>query len=192
MRVARGKQDEKAGGSTWEQAVAGLPLATGFNLVTGTGRAEIEFEDASTVYLAENSALTFNDIHTTGGVPFTVIALLSGTATMCVQPEFPTEEFEVKTPTGSVSAAYPNETFVRITGFVDGKTLKFLRDTTVYLLGSTRPGYMGIEASRDSTAGAVGDVAGFRAKRADSRPYGHGRTRDVLSVRALWNLLGAG
>jgi hypothetical protein len=139
VRVARGKQDEKAGGSTWEQAVAGLPLATGFNLVTGTGRAEIEFEDASTVYLAENSALTFNDIHTTGGVPFTVIALLSGTATMCVQPEFPTEEFEVKTPTGSVSAAYPNETFVRITGFVDGKTLKFLRDTTVYLLGSTRP-----------------------------------------------------
>ena len=64
MRVARGKR-----GATWESAVTGLPLETGFNLVTGAGRAEIEFEDASTVYLAENSALTFNDLHTTGGVP---------------------------------------------------------------------------------------------------------------------------
>ena len=58
MRVARGKEAEKQqeqepGETTgWEQAAANLPLETGYSLVTGTGRAEIEFEDASVVYLA--------------------------------------------------------------------------------------------------------------------------------------------
>ena len=57
VRVARGKEAEKQlenvpGEATgWEQAVANLPLQTGYSLVTGTGRAEIEFEDASVVYL---------------------------------------------------------------------------------------------------------------------------------------------
>ena len=43
VRVSRGTR-----GATWETAVTGLPLESGFNLVTGKGRAEIEFEDAST------------------------------------------------------------------------------------------------------------------------------------------------
>ena len=59
VRVMRGKEGEKTSGATWEKAVAGLPLATGYSLVTGEGRAEIEFEDASMVYLAANSALAF-------------------------------------------------------------------------------------------------------------------------------------
>jgi hypothetical protein len=37
---------------------ADLPIEVGFSLVTGSGRAEIEFEDASTLYLGENSVLT--------------------------------------------------------------------------------------------------------------------------------------
>ena len=36
VRIARGKR-----GAAWETAVADLPLETGFNLVTGKGRAEI-------------------------------------------------------------------------------------------------------------------------------------------------------
>ena len=65
VRVARGKeaekQDQQPGETSgWEQAAANLPLETGYGLVTGTGRAEIEFEDASVAYLADNSVLTFN------------------------------------------------------------------------------------------------------------------------------------
>jgi len=88
VRVARGKEAEKQlenvpGEATgWEQAVANLPLQTGYSLVTGTGRAEIEFEDASVVYLGDNSVLEFYEISTTGGIPYTEIALLSGTASV--------------------------------------------------------------------------------------------------------------
>src|SRR5580698_2210952 len=64
VRIARGKDNEKATGNDWETATADLPLETGFNLATLDGRAEIEFEDASTVYLGENSVLSFTDLHT--------------------------------------------------------------------------------------------------------------------------------
>jgi hypothetical protein len=136
VRVSRGKEGEKATGSTWEIAVAGLPLATGFSLVTGEGRAEIEFEDASTVYLAENSALAFKDIHTTSGNPYTNIALLSGTATLHVQPMAVFEYFNMLTPTGSVTPRYPEETYVRLTSFTDGTQMTFLKDISVRDTGS--------------------------------------------------------
>ena len=137
VRITRGKEGVKASGSAWEQAVAGLPLATGFNLVTGTGRVEIEFEDASTVYLAENSALSFNDIHTTAGIPYTLIALLSGTATLYVEPMASGEFFVLQTPTGSVSFRYPEASYVRVTSFMDGTELTFQKDMQVRMVGSS-------------------------------------------------------
>src|SRR5579875_1667440 len=48
VRITRGKLAEKqdaklTGASTgWEQAVANLPIESGYSIVTGTGRAEIE------------------------------------------------------------------------------------------------------------------------------------------------------
>ena len=84
VRIARGEQNEKPAGEAWEEAVTDLPLETGFSLVTGKGRAEIELEDASTLYLGENSVLSFNDLHTTSGVPYTEVALLSGTLSLAI------------------------------------------------------------------------------------------------------------
>jgi hypothetical protein len=98
VRIARGEQNEKVTGATWEKAVSDLPLETGFSLATGAGRAEIELEDASTLYLGENSVLTFNDLHTTGGVPYSQVALLTGTATLHVRPYMAGEQFVLKTP----------------------------------------------------------------------------------------------
>ena len=86
VRIARGEDKEKPAGAAWEKAVANLPLETGFSLVTGAGRAEIEFEDASTLYLGENSVLTFNDLHTTSGAPYTDLGLLSGTVSLNLYP----------------------------------------------------------------------------------------------------------
>ncbi|HKN21279.1 MAG TPA: FecR domain-containing protein [Terracidiphilus sp.] len=137
VRVTRGKEGEKASGATWEKAIAGLPLATGFSLVTGVGRAEIEFEDASTVYLAENSALAFNDIRTTAGIPFTSISLLSGTATLHVQPMAASEFFTMLTPTGTVLARYPEVTYVRVTSFSDATTVAFEADLRARYIGPT-------------------------------------------------------
>ena len=99
VRIARGEQNEKPAGEAWEEAVTDLPLETGFSLVTGKGRAEIELEDASTLYLGENSVLSLNDLHTTSGVPYTEVALLSGTVSLAIKPYIYGETFVLRTPT---------------------------------------------------------------------------------------------
>jgi hypothetical protein len=120
VRISRGKENEKATGAAWEKAVADLPVDSGFNLVTGGGRAEIEFEDTSTVYLGENSVLTFNNLQTEGNVPHTEIALLSGTATVHARLTVPGDSFVLTTPTNALSLKYPDDSYVRVNSYLDG------------------------------------------------------------------------
>jgi hypothetical protein len=120
VRIARGQDNEKPAGAVWEKAVANLPLETGFSLVTGTGRAEIEFEDDSTLYLGENSVITFNDLHTTSGVPYTDIGLLAGTVSTNVFPNIAGEQFFLRTPTNTFVAKNLSPWNVRISSYLDG------------------------------------------------------------------------
>ena len=123
VRIARGERNEKVTGAIWEKAVSDLPLETGFSLATGAGRAEIELENASTVYLGENSVLTFNDLHTTGGVPYSQVALLAGTATLHVRPYMAGEQFVLKTPANSLTLIYPRKSYVRINSYADATAI---------------------------------------------------------------------
>lgn len=121
VRIARGKQNERLTGAAWEKAVADTPLASGFSLVTGDGRAEIEFEDASTLYLGENSAVLFNDLHTTNGAPYTEIALLTGTIAAHVLADEPGKSFLLRTPTDDrFLTPSPGNGFLRISAYTDG------------------------------------------------------------------------
>jgi len=123
VRIARGTENEKETGATWEKAVSNTPLETGFNLATGEGRAEIELEDASTVYLGPNSVLTLNDLHTTGGVPYTEMALLSGTASLNVGGEIAGESFVLRTPTDELSVRGHQVVFARVNSYLDATTI---------------------------------------------------------------------
>jgi hypothetical protein len=120
VRIARGEAKGKPAGAVWEKAVANLPLETGFSLVTGIGRAEIEFEDDSTLYLGENSVLTFNDLHTTSGAPYTDLGLLAGTVSTNVFSNIAGEEFFLRTPTDTFIAKYLSAWNVRISSYLDG------------------------------------------------------------------------
>jgi hypothetical protein len=138
VRISRGKEGEHATGGAWGQAPAGIPIETGFSLVTGKGRAEIEFEDASTVYLGENSILTFNQLTATGGVPRTDVTLVSGTATVNVRPEFAGELFILRTPTGRISVRYPDVNFIRVNSYLDAMALTPQEDSTLHLGSSEK------------------------------------------------------
>ena len=131
VRVSRGKEGEHATGSEWGKAAVNVPIQSGFSLVTGTGRAEIEFEDASTVYLGDNSVLTFNELSATGGVPYTELTLVSGTATLHVQPTFPGEEFTLDTPTARFSAHYGGKAFMRINSDLDAVAITPLEGSNI-------------------------------------------------------------
>lgn len=133
VRISRGKladkQDHDSTG--WEQAILNLPVESGDSIVTGTGRAEIEFEDASTVYLADNSVLTFTQITSTAGIPYTEMALLSGTATMNVHTYLAGEEFKLTTPTDSISLIYPHKAVWRIDSYLDAVSITPQADPSV-------------------------------------------------------------
>jgi hypothetical protein len=133
VRIARGEQDAKPAGATWEKAVADLPLETGFSLVTGEGRAVVEFEDASTLYLAENSVLTFNDLHTTSGIPHSELALLTGTATLHLRPEVAGESYILKTPTDELATSFPHKSYWRVTSYEDAMAITAQKDGVFHL-----------------------------------------------------------
>lgn len=137
VRIARGEQKEKPAGEAWEQAIADLPLETGFSLVTANGRAEIELEDASTIYLAENSVLVFNDLHTTSGVPYTEVALLSGTLSLAIKPYISGERVVVNTPTDNIVVKHPWRAFVRVDSYLDGTRLTSQEAEGLHIPGLT-------------------------------------------------------
>src|ERR1035438_987874 len=129
VRISRGtladKEQSKIGGQAtgWEQAEVNIPIESGYSLVTGKGRAEIEFEDTSTVYLADNSVLSFSELTSTGGVPYTEIALIAGTATMNVRTMAPGEAFIMTTPTDTIRLPYPRKVLWRIDSYLDAVSI---------------------------------------------------------------------
>ena len=54
------------------QAQPGVPIEQGVTSATGTGKAEIEFEDQSVLYLADNSTLVFEELVTLDDAPSTL------------------------------------------------------------------------------------------------------------------------
>ena len=104
----------------WEQAQANLPIEQNFALATGDdGRAEIEFESGSIIYLAENSVILFEELTTTDGAPATLLELVSGTVTAGLQ-SIPGELFAIDTSIGQLEIKYPENSLVRIDSYLDG------------------------------------------------------------------------
>lgn len=107
-------------GQNWVQAEPGIPLEQGSAINTGTGRAEIELEDNSVIYLADNSTLLFESLLSLNGVPRTTLQLVSGTATIDAHP-LPGGDLVMETPsTNHISVTYPQSAVLRIDSYVDG------------------------------------------------------------------------
>jgi FecR protein len=77
-----GHKGEAKLGKDWFAANAGQVMENGYTLVTEKGRAEIEFENGTVVYLAENSALEFDWLWAGEKETQTELSLLAGTATV--------------------------------------------------------------------------------------------------------------
>jgi len=174
VRIARASTNEKSGREAWETAAMNLPLATGDSLVTGKGWAEIEFENASTVYLAPDSVLAFDDLHTTSGVPHSEIELLSGTLTLHLDSLMPGESFVVRTPTNDLLTRYPQKADMRVSSFVDGMALATLKGGTLNVPGGGKetmvPGkalFFNKDHALVAAQEKVGDFAEFDAWVAD-------------------------
>jgi len=120
VRVSRGNNQRPDLGKPWVRAQADVAIEEGFSLATGNGRAEIEFEDSSVAYLAENSVLLFKKLRMKNGLPATRLELLTGTATLFVR-SLPKESFVLETLTGEMN--FPKPEFLRVDSYLDGAAL---------------------------------------------------------------------
>ncbi len=120
VRVSRGNGRRPDLNQPWEQAEYNTPIQQGFSLATGTGRAEIEFADGSTVYLAENSVLLFPKLQVKHNAPVTQLELLTGTATVSANI-LPNEQFRLDTPAGPIE--FPKSSFLRVDSYLDGTAI---------------------------------------------------------------------
>ena len=82
VKFSPGHKGQPQLGKDWIEAYAGQVMEAGYTLATEQGRAEIEFENGSVVYLAENSVLEFQWLMVRGDATETQLNLLTGTATV--------------------------------------------------------------------------------------------------------------
>jgi hypothetical protein len=117
VRLSRGDGKHIDLRKDWEQAHSGQLLEEGFAVATGAGCAEIEFENGSTVYLAENSLLVFNELSSTDDGLVSRVTLATGSASFRVQPDAG-ESFLIETATDRISPA-PHGFFIRVDAYLD-------------------------------------------------------------------------
>lgn len=122
VRISAGKDHRPDLNQPWEQALNGDRISQGYALATGNGRAEIEFEDGSTVYLAENSLLLFRELSAPGDRIVSSMSLPTGTATFDLQPALK-ESFFIETPTDHFEISPPETSFVRIDAYLDSTVI---------------------------------------------------------------------
>jgi Family of unknown function (DUF6600)/FecR protein len=90
--------------NNWEPAVMNMPVEQGFAIGTNNGRAEVEFEHGSMLWLAPNSVVQFTELALSNGGRVTRMTLSEGVATFEASLS-PGDTFEVATPTFSVTSA---------------------------------------------------------------------------------------
>jgi hypothetical protein len=122
VRLSRGDGKRTDLNKPWEQAQGGELLERGFAVATGDGRAEIEFENGSTVYLAENSLLLFTELSAPRERIVTRMTLPTGTATFSLQP-VAGESFFIETPTDKLTIASPDAFFARVDAYLDSTAI---------------------------------------------------------------------
>ena len=107
----------------WELAQRGDLLEQGASIATGNGRAEIEFENGSDAYLAENSLLSFTEI-SSGKKIVTSMNLLTGVATFSLRP-VTSEYFFITTPTDQIEVKPASSFFARLNSYLNVTAVTF-------------------------------------------------------------------
>jgi hypothetical protein len=119
VRVSEGSRGRVELGDSWVKPLTGFPIRAGMTLATGTGRAEIEFENGWTAYLAEQSTLEFVQLELSANdVPQTKLYLLTGTMSIDFRPEGG-EKLGVETSFGG-TLRFSDDASMRLGSFLDG------------------------------------------------------------------------
>ena len=147
----------------WETAVLNLPIRQGYVVATDNGRAEVEFENGSMAFLAENTVLQFYDLSNEDGGLTTRLILRQGSAEFYVNPERG-DYFSVTG--GDFSVQAENKSTFRMSDFDDGSDVVVMRGRVTAL------------ANGKSTPLAKGQQLSVQAGEADSGEVGRAPESD--------------
>jgi hypothetical protein len=106
--------------AVWQTAPLNMPIREGSVLATGTGRAEVEFENGAMAFLGENSLLEFYDLSLHDGEKVTRLVLRQGSAIFYVHSQTG-DYFSVTGGDFSVEAGTRSR--FRLNNFDDGSTV---------------------------------------------------------------------
>jgi hypothetical protein len=109
--------DSKA---VWETAALNMPIREGYALSTGSGRAEVEFENGAMVFLSANTVINFYDLSLHDGNRVTRLVLRQGSAIFYVHSQNG-DYFSVTGGDFSVDAGVRSR--FRLDNFDDGSTV---------------------------------------------------------------------
>lgn len=99
----------------WESAVMNMPVEQGFAIGTNVGRAEVEFENGSMLWLAPDSVVQFTELALSSGGRITRVTLSEGMATFDASLSSG-ETFEVSTRNFSVTPSKNAEFKIGVRG----------------------------------------------------------------------------
>jgi len=122
VRLSRGNHNRADLKQPWEEALPNENISQGFALATGNGRASIDFEDGSTIYIAENSLLLLSKLSSNDKGDLTAVSLVTGTATLELKPQTG-NRFSIKTPADSLFVDPPEDFHARIDAYLDATAI---------------------------------------------------------------------
>jgi uncharacterized membrane protein YgcG len=167
------------GNATWEQAALNLPLREGYVVATGSGRAEVEFENGAMAFLSGNTVLEFYDLSLHDGGRITRLVLRQGSASFYVN-HASGDYFSVTGGDFTVEAT--GRTTFRVDNFDDGSTVKVERGS-VAVLRNDHPTPLEKGQSLSVHAGSAGDtVIGRAADRDDFDHWVSGRIENEIAA----------
>ncbi len=106
--------------AVWQTAPLNMPIREGSALATGTGRAEVEFENGALAFLSANTVLEFYDLSLHDGEKITRLVLRQGSAIFYVHSQ--TGDYFSVTGGDFTVEASPHTRF-RLENFDDGSTV---------------------------------------------------------------------
>jgi hypothetical protein len=132
VRYARSFHDDPLieGNATWEQAALNLPLREGYVLATGSGRAEVEFENGALAFLSGNTVVEFYDLSLHDGGRITRLVLRQGSASFYFSP---TSGDYFSVTGGDFTVEATSRSTFRLDNFDDGSTVKVQRGSVSVL-----------------------------------------------------------
>jgi hypothetical protein len=138
-----------AGESSWQPALANMPIQEGDTLASASGFAEVEFENGCVAYLAANSTLQFAKLSLENGGRMTEMTLTQGTASFYASPASQ-DSFAASTP--DLTVVVPDKSEFRMDLSKSGSSV------------SVHTGTVSVSSSAGTSALQKGQTLAFRAE----------------------------